>query len=48
LPMATSTDPLACGAMFKSKLIGRIWSGARPSVLWKGGFNGPQVTETAR
>src|SRR2546430_6295277 len=31
LPMATSTEPLACGAMFKSKLIERIWSDARPS-----------------
>src|SRR3989440_11853834 len=31
LPIATSTEPLACGAMFKSKLIERIWSDARPS-----------------
>src|ERR1700736_431170 len=31
-PIATSTEPLACGAMFKSKLIERIWSDARPSL----------------
>src|SRR6476661_1129499 len=32
LPMATKTEPLACGATFNSKLIGRISSGARPSL----------------
>src|SRR6476661_3642656 len=32
LPMETKTDPLACGATFNSKLIGRIPSGARPSL----------------
>ena len=31
LPIPTSTEPLACGAMFNSKLIGRTWSDARPS-----------------
>src|SRR5580765_5998210 len=31
LPMATKTEPLACGATFNSKLIGRLSSGARPS-----------------
>ena len=31
LPMETKTEPLACGATFNSKLIGRISSGARPS-----------------
>src|SRR6266576_5763531 len=31
LPMETSTEPLACGATFNSKLIGRISSGARLS-----------------
>src|SRR6266487_1790235 len=30
-PRATSTEPLACGATFNSKLIGRISSGSRPS-----------------
>ena len=30
-PMDTKTEPLACGATFSSKLIGRISSGARPS-----------------
>ena len=29
--METKTEPLACGATFNSKLIGRISSGARPS-----------------
>src|SRR3954452_11780310 len=31
LPMDTKIEPLACGATFKSKLVGRISSGARPS-----------------
>src|SRR5436190_14312816 len=31
LPMVTKTEPLACGATFNSKLIGRISSGIRPS-----------------
>ena len=31
LPIETSTEPLACGATFNSKLTGRISSGARPS-----------------
>jgi hypothetical protein len=31
LPMETKTEPLACGATFNSKLIGRISSSARPS-----------------
>src|SRR5215470_11229565 len=31
LPIETSTEPLACGATFNSKLIGRISSGARQS-----------------
>src|SRR5215813_5623311 len=31
LPIDTSTEPLAYGATFSSKLIGRISSGARPS-----------------
>src|SRR4029077_951685 len=31
LPIETKTEPLACGATFNSKLIGRISSGARPS-----------------
>src|SRR2546423_14413130 len=31
-PIATRTEPLACGAMFNSKLIGRTWSDARPSL----------------
>src|SRR5262249_57546798 len=30
-PIETKTEPLACGATFNSKLIGRISSGARPS-----------------
>src|SRR4029453_12691464 len=32
LPMETKTELLACGAAFNSKLIGRISSGARPSL----------------
>jgi len=32
LPIDTSTEPLACGATFNSKLMGRISSGARPSL----------------
>src|SRR5215469_6642381 len=32
LPIETKTDPLACGATFNSKLIGRVSSGARPSL----------------
>src|SRR5437763_3311208 len=32
LPIETSTEPLACGATFNSKLTGRISSGARPSL----------------
>src|SRR4029077_11622748 len=32
LPIETSTDPLACGATFNSKLSGRISSGPRPSL----------------
>jgi hypothetical protein len=32
LPIATRTEPVACGAMPNSKEIGRIWSAARPSV----------------
>src|SRR5713101_4343639 len=31
LPIDTRTEPLACGATFSSKLIGRISSSARPS-----------------
>src|SRR5947199_4893317 len=31
LPMETKTEPLACGATFNSKLMGRISSGERPS-----------------
>src|SRR5438094_8237377 len=31
LPIETSTEPLACGATFNSKLSGRISSVARPS-----------------
>src|SRR5207248_4021914 len=31
LPVEASTEPLACGATFNSKLSGRISSGARPS-----------------
>lgn len=31
LPIETSTEPLACGATFNSKLTGRVSSGARPS-----------------
>src|SRR3954447_19490161 len=30
-PMETKTEPLACGATFNSKLMGRISSGARSS-----------------
>ena len=32
LPIDTRTEPLACGATFNSKLMGRISSGARPSL----------------
>src|SRR5205823_13717944 len=32
LPIDTSAEPLACGATFNSKLMGRISSGARPSL----------------
>ena len=32
LPIETSSDPLACGATFNSKLSGRISSGPRPSL----------------
>src|SRR5205809_6950826 len=32
LPIETSTDPLACGATFNSKLSERISAGPRPSV----------------
>src|SRR5439155_5611612 len=32
LPIDTSTEPLACGATFNSKLMARISSGARPSL----------------
>src|SRR5213595_1614262 len=31
LPIETSTEPLACGATFNSKLSGRLSSGPRPS-----------------
>src|SRR5215213_4819678 len=32
LPIETKAEPLACGATFNSKLIGRISSGARLSL----------------
>src|SRR6476469_4479227 len=44
-PIATRTEPLACGATLRSKWIGRIWSGARPSGRDKAEFTGPQITQ---
>jgi len=44
-PIDTKTDPLACGAIFSSKLTGRTSLSARPSARGVGEFNRPQITQ---